>query len=101
MSNLHRALNRRRWESARLAVLRAAKYRCAVCGRPAFQVHHKIPLSKGGAPYDVENLEVRCRPCHFDAHPSPKPPGYDEWRVFVDDLARRSDSDNSGSRRSP
>ena len=30
------------------------------------EVDHIVPLAAGGAPYDPENLQTLCRPCHFD-----------------------------------
>lgn len=38
------------------------------------EVHHIIPISKGGAMWDEENLETLCTECHKDKHAAaPKP----------------------------
>lgn len=35
---------------------------------PADEVHHIIPLSAGGEPYDFSNLRSLCRSCHLKEH---------------------------------
>ena len=51
------------WPKLRAAKLNANP-RCQVCGRPATQVDHIIPLSAGGT-HDAANLQSICRPCHL------------------------------------
>lgn len=60
----------REWQMVRLQVLKRDGYRCRECGKPGrLEVHHRIRLQDGGAPYDPANLETLCRsPCHFDKH---------------------------------
>lgn len=36
---------------------------CEYCGRPATEVHHEVPLSRGGT-HDLHNLVSLCRRCH-------------------------------------
>ena len=55
--------------------MRRAGYRCEVarCGSHGIrggrlQVHHRIKLADGGAPFDLANLKVLCRACHFILH---------------------------------
>ncbi|MBC2698830.1 MAG: HNH endonuclease [ANME-2 cluster archaeon] len=43
------------------------QYKCTMCGRPAEEVHHKVPRSKGGK-NDSGNLVVLCRECHEMLH---------------------------------
>ena len=48
------------WKRARKAMLEAQPY-CTVCGgTERLQVDHIIPLSKNGAPFAEENLQVLC-----------------------------------------
>ena len=56
-----------RWKKVRRAAIERDGYRCRACGRAAgrFEVDHIDPLSEGGAPYDLENLQTLCRPCHL------------------------------------
>jgi len=42
-------------------------YKCTMCGRPAEEVHHKVPRSKGGK-NEPRNLIVLCRECHEMMH---------------------------------
>ena len=44
------------WKRLRIDVLNGAGWRCSKCSRFADEVHHKQPLSEGGAPFD------RCQP---------------------------------------
>lgn len=39
---------------------------CLALGKraPATQVDHILPISKGGAPYDHDNLQSLCASCH-------------------------------------
>ena len=57
-----------RWRRVRRAAIERDGYRCRACGKAAgrFEVDHIIPLSEGGAPYELEGLQTLCRPCHFD-----------------------------------
>ena len=57
-----------RWKRVRRLVLERDGYRCRACGKASgrFEVDHIIPLSFSGAPFDMENLQTLCRPCHFD-----------------------------------
>ena len=53
------------WEKACRVVLRRAKGRCEVCGRPApLDVHHIVKRSQGGSHDPDWNLIALCRPCH-------------------------------------
>ena len=87
VSNYHRRLDRGRWARVRRKVLDSAGWRCGSCERWANHVHHRIPLRRGGAAYDLTNLEVRCRRCHREEHLGDdrgvQPPGADAWRKLV------------------
>ena len=86
-SRLHAALNRHRWADARRAAFERDDWRCVDCGRAGrLEAHHVTPLQKGGAPYDLENLETLCRPCHIERHRRKLSPGEAAWRALVDDL---------------
>ena len=45
---------------------------CEECGKPATDVDHIVPRSRGGAPFDPANLQSLCASCH-----SAKTAGYD------------------------
>ena len=55
-----------KWKQVRALVRRRADGCCERCGREAktLDVHHRIALKDGGLPYDLDNLEALCRPCH-------------------------------------
>lgn len=38
--------------------------KCVRCGAKAWEVHHKLAISRGGSPFDVNNLESLCTACH-------------------------------------
>ena len=57
-----------RWKSVRLEVLEASNWRCSICANYANEVHHIVPIFRGGAPYDKANLRAVCRACHFETH---------------------------------
>ena len=50
------------WRGVRGAFLRAHR-ECAMCGKPATDVHHIKPLSQGGT-HDWDNLMPLCHSCH-------------------------------------
>ena len=73
-----------RWRSVRAYVLDRDGWRCAECGRPGrLEVHHRVRLVDGGAPYDPRNLRPLCRPCHFATHAAPTPERA-EWAVYLE-----------------
>lgn len=84
-SRFHKRLNRRRWEAVRLTMLNNADWRCSDCRRFGNEVHHVVPLHKGGAAYDLDNLAVLCRGCHQERHRQRRPP--EAWRRLVAELA--------------
>ena len=59
-------VNLRRWWRVRRKVLQRDGWRCRHCGRPGNEVDHVIPMDKGGAIYDMDNLQVLSRPCHIE-----------------------------------
>lgn len=59
------------WQKIRLEVLREAPL-CQQCEanhvvRVAVEVHHRLPLSKGGS-HDRSNLVPLCEDCHRELH---------------------------------
>ncbi|MYD85872.1 MAG: HNH endonuclease [Acidobacteria bacterium] len=63
----------RRWAATRREAIRRARYQCERCGSIGIrggrlEVHHKVALSDGGDPFDLDNLRVLCRTCHFASH---------------------------------
>ena len=59
------------WRMARYAALQEAEHHCWYCWEyrevlvtDSLQVDHIISLEEGGAPYDINNLQVLCRDCH-------------------------------------
>ena len=80
-----RSVRNRAWFFIRRKLIQARGYKCERCGRGGrLEVHHRIPISKGGKRYDRENLEVICRQCHFDEHRHDREiPGASEWRERI------------------
>ena len=85
MSHLHRKyLPSRRWAETRRAAFERDGWRCVDCGRPGrLEAHHITPLRKNGAPYDLDNLETLCRPCHIERHRRQLSPGEAAWKRLV------------------
>lgn len=63
------------WRAVRKRALESKDPYCAICGRwidielPAFQplsceVDHIIPISRGGAPYEISNLQLTHLKCN-------------------------------------
>ena len=65
MSAHHRKLNQRKWRAVRRQAVIEANWRCSECEAPwPLEVHHRVALEDGGAPYDLANLVALCVPCH-------------------------------------
>ena len=68
----HRPAHKRGWTGIRARAIRSAGRRCTRCGRAGrLEVHHPLPLSKGGD--NDQALEVVCRDCHLARHHLPDP----------------------------
>ena len=70
MSKHHKAMDGWRWARVRASILERDGGVCqirnpAVCRGVATQVHHIVPLSKGGSKYDPGNLAACCQPCNL------------------------------------
>lgn len=52
------------WTKVRHSVLSRDGFICAYCGQEANTVDHVVALSKGGEPYDMENLVACCTRCN-------------------------------------
>lgn len=60
------------WASVREKVKKRDEYKCVLCSKTSFlQIHHIIPLSKGGT-NNLSNMETVCRNCHEEIHPHMK-----------------------------
>ena len=53
------------WRQIRYRTFRRDNWHCVKCGRRAKEVDHKLPLSKGGSEFDVNNCQSLCRSCHM------------------------------------
>jgi len=53
----------RTWQNLRLMILRRSPL-CVRCGTGASQVDHIVPIRKGGARLDPDNLQALCHSCH-------------------------------------
>lgn len=74
------------WERFRRFCIKRANWKCARCGKGGrLECHHKIPLSRGGAKWDLRNIEVVCRACHFDEHRAHLPERQ-QWLDLIADL---------------
>lgn len=71
------------WTKVRASVLARDGYTCAYCGSvEANTVDHVVPLSKGGEPFNLDNLVACCSRCNskkrdksaFFLEQSPTPP---------------------------
>ena len=68
-SRHHAALDPRRWSAVRKQALQRAGYRSEVSGQAGqLEVHHRVALEDGGAPYELDNLVVLTRQEHIDLH---------------------------------
>lgn len=56
------------WAVFRDKVLVRDNHVCVDCGAGAEEVHHKIPIYKGGKEFDKDNCISLCIPCHHRRH---------------------------------
>ena len=92
MSRNHRVLaNSRRWQRVRRRVLARDNWRCQECKGYGNECDHVVPLHKGGAVYDLANLQCLCVSCHIQKTRGEncRPPTVEEtkWREFVANIA--------------
>ena len=91
----HRFANRARWQHLRRLVLDRDGWRCRSCGRPGrLEVDHIVPLDRGGAIYDLSNLQTLCAfPCHAEKTSSenrlPPTPAEAAWQEMIAAVVRR------------
>lgn len=91
----HPVYHSKRWRRVRMQVLHGAGWKCSKCDRRgSLECHHKIPLAKGGAAFDPDNLEAVCRSCHLrltaDQNTSPRTR---IWRDYLNREAARIESE--------
>lgn len=69
----YRLLHSKRWQILRREKLMQNLY-CEVCGRPATEVHHIVPVESMPLRqmemlmFDMQNLQSICRKCHLKVH---------------------------------
>ena len=93
MAKCNPVYKRKAWRVARALALERDKWRCRKCERPGIlEVDHIVPLKKGGAAYDLKNLQTLCRPCHFDKTAgelrTPLTAAQAEWRNWMMELVK-------------
>lgn len=56
----------RQWQEVRALALQRDRFQCCElgCYQQATQVDHRVPMSEGGAQYDLDNLQSMCDSCH-------------------------------------
>lgn len=100
-----------RWKRTRRAALDRAGWRCEACGRAGrLEVHHRRRVSEhpndGDAWYDLGNLHVLCRPCHFARHRGENREAgranmrqdRREWRARIDRITDKGREDGNRNR---
>ena len=92
MSDHHHRLSRRPWARIRLAVLARDDWKCRCCGAWGAEVDHVIPLDRGGAVYDMANLQTLCTADHIrkTAEENRPEPSADrrKWIEYIAGMAR-------------
>lgn len=93
-SRFYDALDQARWQRVRRLALERDGWRCVQCGlRGRLDVDHIVPLRRGGATYDLANLQVLCRACHIEKSRGesrrPPTPAELEWQALARELVSR------------
>ena len=81
----------KRWDVLRTLAKDRDGWRCVKCGRAGrFEVDHIVPVVKGGAMWELSNLQTLCRPCHFAKTRAelsrPKTEAVQAWGALVSEL---------------
>ena len=80
----------RQWRIVRRQVLDRDNWTCTNCGgRGRMEVDYIRPISRGGKPFDLNNLRALCRTCHvkISGKLSRKPPPERAaWDKLVNEL---------------
>jgi len=69
---------RRDLEKAKFQVWLRDKGLCAKCGEipERHETDHIIPISQGGEPFELTNLQTLCYPCHLEKTTDERKRGY-------------------------
>lgn len=88
MSRNHIKLHPVLWARARKAALARAGHRSEISGLAGrLEVHHRVRLEDGGAPYDLDNLLVLIRDEHIRLHEEENTtPAAREWKKMVREI---------------
>ena len=88
-SGHYAALDRKQWAAARKAALARAGHRSELSGlASALEIHHRVPLDRGGDPYWLDNLMVLTRGEHIELHRAERSdPAREAWRELVAEIA--------------
>ena len=84
MSRNHRRVTGAAWQRLRRAALDRDRWRCVKCESPVdLEMHHVIPLDKGGAPLALGNVSMLCASCHVDSHRTIADPERSKWMKLL------------------
>lgn len=92
MSQLHRRVSWTIWSRFKRGILERDGFRCVWCrerGKPGvgrLEVHHKIPLERGGEYMEPTNCVTVCRSCHVAHHRRAETPAARAWIEYRDRL---------------
>ena len=95
MNDYRKLYRTRRWRVLRRRVFNRDSWRCQSCGRAGrLECDHIMPMQKGGAFWDMGNLQALCVGCHIAKTASENshrkralmPVHRREWRAMVEEL---------------
>ena len=79
----------RRWAVTRRRVFDRDGWRCRSCGRAGrLECDHIVPIRRGGAVWDLDNLQALCVNCHIRKSVGEREcqdPERDAWRTLVNE----------------
>ena len=79
-----------RWAITRRRVFDRDGWRCQRCGRTGrLECDHVLPIWRGGAVWDLDNLQALCVSCHVRksvGERERKDPERDAWRALVNEV---------------